>query len=323
MAGALVFLQHEGGRLSRASLGALSAARQLQQYWRLTELCGLCLGASARVAAEEALQFGLERVLFSEAAGLEKFVSSTYCGWILQALSRTGAEALVAAGTSTGKDLLPRVAGRWDAAQATDVCGVSADGSLQRYMYAGNIVAEIELVGSRRCVTIRTSTFPPAQKDAVAGAIEELPAPEETVIPGVEVQEYRFSGGGRPELSDARIIVSGGRGLQSAQAFQQCVLALADRLGAAVGASRAAVDAGYAPNDWQVGQTGKTVAPELYIALGISGAIQHLAGMRGSRVVIAINKDKDAPIFDISDYGVVGDVQESVQTLLKLLNKPA
>jgi electron transfer flavoprotein alpha subunit len=210
-----------------------------------------------------------------------------------------------------------------DGAQASDIIGVNADGSLKRPVYAGNIIAEVEVLTPNRVVSVRGTAFPAANKEGAKGQVKELslaadPELREQVRFG-EVVSYQQSKADRPELADAEVIVSGGRALGSAESFEQIIFPLADALNGAVGASRAAVDSGYAPNDWQVGQTGKVVAPNLYIAVGISGAIQHLAGMKDSKVIVAINKDPDAPIFEVADYGLVADLFQVVPQLTDAL----
>jgi electron transfer flavoprotein alpha subunit len=222
-------------------------------------------------------------------------------------------EAFVAAATTTGKNVMPRVAALLDVMQVSDVMEVLAPDTFRRPTYAGNAIQTVRAKDAKKVLTVRTASFAAAASSDKAVAVETVAAPAD---PGLSTFiEDRLSGGERPELASAKIIISGGRALGSREKFMQVIVPLADKLGAAVGASRAAVDAGYAPNDWQVGQTGKIVAPDLYIACGISGAIQHLAGMKDSKVIVAINKDAEAPIFQVADYGLVADLFEVLPEL--------
>ncbi|MEY4667639.1 MAG: hypothetical protein RL518_338 [Pseudomonadota bacterium] len=312
MGNILLFIQHVDGKVLKGTLSALSAARELKGPWQANQIVGVALGAGAQVAAKEMLGYGLSSVRYSEDALFEKYRAEPYARGIALAAKELSASTVVGLASSTGKDVLPRVAVLLDAAQASDIIGVNADGSVKRPMYAGNIIAEVELLSSSRVVSVRSTAFSPATQEAGGSECAELalagdPELHEQQRFG-EIVGYEISKADRPELSDAAIVVSGGRALGSAENFQKVVFPLADAFGAAIGASRAAVDSGYAPNDWQVGQTGKVVAPNLYISVGISGAIQHLAGMKDSKVIVAINKDPDAPIFEIADYGLVADL---------------
>jgi electron transfer flavoprotein alpha subunit len=312
MAKALIFIQHEQGKVSKGSLVAVSAARQLASAWGCDGLVGVALGAGAKAAATEAAGYGLGTAYFSESPLFEKYRAEPYSRAIALAAREAGASTVLALASSTGKDALPRVAVLLDAAQASDIIGVNGDGSLRRPMYAGNIIADVELAPGNRVVSVRGTAFPPAAKEGSPGAVQELNVSADAELHEQprfgEIMGYEMSKAERPQLSDAEVVVSGGRALGSSDNFEKVIFPLADALGAAVGASRAAVDSGYAPNDWQVGQTGKVVAPKLYIAVGISGAIQHLAGMKDSKVIVAINKDPDAPIFEVADYGLVADL---------------
>lgn len=312
MGNILLFIQHVDGKVLKGTLSALSAARELKGPWQANQIVGVALGAGAQVAAKEMLGYGLSSVRYSEDALFEKYRAEPYARGIALAAKELSASTVVGLASSAGKDVLPRVAVLLDAAQASDIIGVNADGSVKRPMYAGNIIAEVELLSSSRVVSVRSTAFSPATQEAGGSECAELalagdPELHEQQRFG-EIVGYEISKADRPELSDAAIVVSGGRALGSAENFQKVVFPLADAFGAAIGASRAAVDSGYAPNDWQVGQTGKVVAPNLYISVGISGAIQHLAGMKDSKVIVAINKDPDAPIFEIADYGLVADL---------------
>jgi electron transfer flavoprotein alpha subunit len=312
MATILLFIQHVDGKVLKGTLCALTAARELKGAWQADQIVGVALGSGAQVAAQEMLGYGLSSVRYSENALFEKYRAEPYARAIALAAKELSASSVVALASSSGKDALPRVAVLLDAAQASDIIGVNGDGSVKRPMYAGNIIAEIELVAPARVVTVRSTAFSPATQEAGGAECAELSLagdPELHEQPRFgEIVGYEMSKADRPELADAAIVVSGGRALGSAENFEKVVYPLADAFGAAIGASRAAVDSGYAPNDWQVGQTGKVVAPNLYISVGISGAIQHLAGMKDSKVIVAINKDPDAPIFEIADYGLVADL---------------
>jgi electron transfer flavoprotein alpha subunit len=257
-------------------------------------------------------------VFFSERTELDNLLPLETSDAIAQVARACAADVIVAASTSIGKDVMPRVAVHLDGAQVSEVLAVNSDGSLVRPMYAGDVLATVALDAAVRIVTVRQTAFPPAAVASASGTVTE----SAIVLEGVSSGEYvgkEASGGERPELADASVVVSGGRALQSAENFQKVIFPLADVLGAAVGASRAAVDSGYAPNDWQVGQTGKVVAPQLYISVGISGAIQHLAGMKDSKVIVAINKDADAPIFEVADYGLVADLYQVVPELVEAI----
>jgi electron transfer flavoprotein alpha subunit len=245
---------------------------------------------------------------------LAHYLAEAFAPVVAEAAKAAGATWLVAAATAQGKDLLPRAAARLGAACATDVVGLGGEGAtvlLRRPMWAGNVMAEVELTSAVKAFTIRPTEFPPAQKEG-QGAVTPQPVAVDAAQLKTRFVEFQELKSERPELTEARVVVAGGRGTKGD--FKE-VEGLADDLGAAVGASRAAVDAGWVPNDWQVGQTGKVVAPELYVAAGISGAIQHLAGMKGSKVIVAINKDPEAPIFQVADYGLVADLFKALPEL--------
>lgn len=315
----IVFLEQSGGEIAKASLAALNAAKQIGTAWKDAELIGLTLGNDGEAAAKAASEYGFSKVYFSESEVLKEYTAVSYAKALETLIEQVGASCWVAAATTTGKDLLPRVNAKFDAGQASDILEVCEDGTLKRPMYAGDVIATVELLTEKRAVTVRASSFDPAEKRGAVGALEELKW-DSSDLPETQVVRFETSGGERPDLGDAEVVVSGGRAMGSKENFEQVLFPLADALNAAVGASRAAVDSGYAPNDWQVGQTGKIVAPGLYIALGISGAIQHLAGMKDSKVIVAINKDPDAPIFEVADYGLVADLFEAVPELVEALN---
>ncbi len=318
MGNILVYLDQNEGVLPKSAKIAITAAGELKGAWSKDKLIGVCLGKGASAAADEALTFGLDEVHFSEDAAYEKYRAVAYACACQSVYASASCDAAVATANTTGKDFFPRLAAKVDAVQASDIIGINSDGSLVRPMYAGDVIAEIELSGDHKFVTLRATAFDAAQPSSASGAKKELGSVDIPAIAG-EVVGYELSGGDRPELTDAEVVVSGGRAMQSEENFEKVLFPLADALGAAVGASRAAVDSGYAPNDWQVGQTGKVVAPNLYIAVGISGAIQHLAGMKDSKVIVAINKDPDAPIYEIADYGLVADLYEVVPELTEAI----
>lgn len=313
MGNILVYLQQDDNGITKASKAAINAATQFKSSASKGELIGLVLGKNAKSAAENAAKLGLSKVIFSEDVSVENYLAIPYTDAILKACNANNCDTVMAAATTTGKDCLPRVSVGLDAGQASDIIGVESDGKLIRPMYAGDVIAKVELLTEKKVISVRPTAFDPIQESG-SGSVEELSGPFGTEKNG-ELVNFEISGGDRPELTEAEIVVSGGRAMQSEENFEKYIFPLADALGAAVGASRAAVDSGYAPNDWQVGQTGKVVAPNLYIAIGISGAIQHLAGMKDSKVIVAINKDPEAPIYEIADYGLVADLYQVVPEL--------
>lgn len=307
----LLFAEHDNSALSEQTAKALSAAARIGG-----EIDILVAGSGARGVAEMASRLaGVRRVLLAEGNELAERLAEPTATLIL-GLS-AGYEVIVAPASATGKNVLPRVAALLDVMQVSDVIEVVAPDTFKRPIYAGNAIQTVQATDARIVLTVRTAGFPPAPAGDVAAPIEAVDAGGDVRLSAFV--ENRLSVSDRPDLGAARIVVSGGRALGSEEKFQDVILPLADRLGAAVGASRAAVDAGYAPNDWQVGQTGKVVAPDLYIACGISGAIQHLAGMKDSKMIVAINKDAEAPIFQVADYGLVGDLFDLLPELERQL----
>ncbi len=297
------------GHLNRdATAKAVTAAKQLG------DVTVLCAGARAKDAAAEAAKIeGVAKVLCAEDASLGHRLAEPTAALIV---SLTGDYThIMAPATTDAKNVMPRVAALLDVMVVSDVSGIIDADTFERPIYAGNAIQTVKSADSVKVITIRTSTFD-AAGDGGSASVEEIGAAD---TPGLtEWVEDKVAASDRPELTSAGIVVSGGRGIGSEENFQM-VEKLADKLGAAVGASRAAVDSGYAPNDWQVGQTGKVVAPDLYIAVGISGAIQHLAGMKDSKVIVAINKDEEAPIFQVADYGLVADLFTAVPELTEKL----
>ena len=310
----LLLAEHDNVALSELTARALTAASQMGEA---VDILVAGRGADG-VAAAAARLSGVCRVLLADAPAFEHRLAEPTAALIVALAKDYG--AIVAPATSTGKNVLPRVAALLDVMQLSEVVEVVAPDTFRRPIYAGNAIQTVRSRDAVKVVTVRTAAFAPtAAADGTADVVM-IGDGGDAGDPGLSrFVENRFAASDRPDLGAARIVVSGGRALGSAAQFQATILPLADKLGAAVGASRAAVDAGYAPNDWQVGQTGKVVAPELYIACGISGAIQHLAGMKDAKVIVAINKDADAPIFQVADYGLVGDLFDVLPELERQL----
>ena len=308
---ALVIAEHDHGTLKGATLNTVTAALQCGG-----EVHVLIAGANAAGAAQAAAQVaGVVKVLLAEAPGLAEQLAENVAAQVM-AVARNYTHLLFPA-TAHGKNVAPRVAALLDVAQISDAIKVISADTFERPIYAGNAIATVQSLDAIKVITVRTTGFDPAAAIGGSAAVETLAAVADTgmaVFVGSEIAKND-----RPELTAAKIIVSGGRALGSSEKFDSVLTPLADKLGAALGASRAAVDAGYAPNDWQVGQTGKIVAPQLYIACGISGAIQHLAGMKDSKVIVAINKDPEAPIFSVADYGLEADLFTAVPELVAAL----
>ncbi len=307
----LLVADHNNETLSPATAKALGAAAQLGG-----DVDILVAGHGCRGVAEQAAGLsGVAKIIVADAAHLEHQIAEEMTALILPMMD--GYDALVTAATTTGKNFMPRVAALLDVMQVSDITAVKAPDIFERPIYAGNAMQTVQTSDGKKVVTVRTTAFD-AAPDGGSAAIEDADVPEPVGIS--EFVSAELSKSDRPELTSARIVISGGRGMQSGDNFH-LLEKIADRLGAAVGASRAAVDAGFVPNDYQVGQTGKVVAPELYIAVGISGAIQHLAGMKDSKLIVAINKDEEAPIFQVADYGLVADLFEALPELDSELEK--
>ncbi|UZF90472.1 electron transfer flavoprotein subunit alpha/FixB family protein [Bosea sp. NBC_00550] len=295
----LLIADHDNVSIKDATAKALSAASQLGGPVHI-----LVAGEGAKAAADAAARLaGVEKVLLADDAAYGHALAEPLAALIVKLADSY--DAIVAPSTTTGKNVLPRVAALLDVMQVSDVTKVVSPDTFERPVYAGNAIQTVQSTDAKKLLTIRTASFQAAGEGGAA-AVETVSGAENPGNSSFKGEEVAKSD--RPELASAKIIISGGRALASSENFTNVIEPVADRLGAAMGASRAAVDAGYAPNDWQVGQTGKVVAPELYIAVGISGAIQHLAGMKDSKVIVAINKDEEAPIFQIADYGLVGDL---------------
>ncbi len=306
----LLVAEHDNAALSDQTAKALSAAAKIGGDVHI-----LVAGKGAKAAADAAAKLkGASKVLLAEAAELEQRLAEPMAALIVSLAGNY--DTILAPATTMGKNVMPRVAALLDVMQISEVTDVIDAKTFKRPIYAGNAIQTVEATDAKRVITVRTAGFQAASEGGSA-SMESVGA---AANPGLSsFVENRLSESDRPELTSAKIIISGGRALGSKEKFQEVMLPVADKLGAAVGASRAAVDAGYAPNDWQVGQTGKVVAPQLYIACGISGAIQHLAGMKDSKVIVAINKDEEAPIFQVADYGLVGDLFEILPELEKAL----
>ena len=304
----LVIAEHDNLSLRPATLNTISAAAKLGGDIAVLVAghgCAAAVSAAAAVA-------GVTRVLSAEAPHLQHPLAEDVAALVVSLAS--GYTHVLAPASSFGKNFMPRVAALLDVAQVSDIVAVESADTFIRPIYAGNALATVQSRDAVKVVTVRSTAFDPAPATGGSAAVSAIDVPASSGRSSFVSQELSQSA--RPELGAARIVVSGGRGLGSAESYHSVLEPLADKLGAALGASRAAVDSGYAPNDYQVGQTGKIVAPDLYIAIGLSGAIQHLAGMKESKVIVAINKDPDAPIFQVADYGLVGDLFELVPKLV-------
>ncbi len=301
----LLLAEVHNGHLNDSTAKALTAAAQLGAPVHI-----LVAGDAPEAAQAAAKLSGVDKVLTAAGDAFSHGLAEPLADLIVSLAPAY--DAIVAPATSNGKNVLPRVAALLDVAQVSEISKVISPDTFERPIYAGNAIQTVQATDAKKVLTVRTSTFA-ATGEGGAATIEAVAAPADSGLSRFKSEALATSD--RPELTSAKIIISGGRALQSAENFKTYIEPVADRLGAAVGASRAAVDAGYAPNDWQVGQTGKVVAPELYIAAGISGAIQHLAGMKDSKVIVAINKDEDAPIFQVADYGLVADLYAALPEL--------
>ena len=306
----LIIAEHDNASLKSATGNAVSAAQKIGG-----DMSILVAGHQCQAAAQAAAKIdGVKNVLVADAAHYAHGLGENLAAIIVGLAA--GYSHIIAPATTSGKNVMPRVAALLDVAQVSDVISVESPDTFVRPIYAGNALATVQSKDKIKVLTVRTSAFPNAASGAGNAAIENIAAAEDADLSEFVGQELTKSE--RPELGAARIVISGGRGMQNGENFKM-LETLADKLGAALGASRAAVDSGFVPNDYQVGQTGKVVAPDLYIAVGISGAIQHLAGMKDSKTIVAINKDPEAPIFAVADYGIVGDLFEIVPQLVKEL----
>ncbi|MBM4255592.1 MAG: electron transfer flavoprotein subunit alpha/FixB family protein [Deltaproteobacteria bacterium] len=319
MGNVLVFAEHQKGKFPKSTLIALQAGKEAA-----SKLGGNCiatvLGSGIDAAAKEISGYGVAKVIATDDPALANYLADAYASALEQLIKANDVSLLVATSTAVGKDLLPRVAARLGVGMATDVVTINADGTFKRPMYAGNALATVSLDGAVKVISVRGTAFDAAQPGGHA-PVEKASINLDASAKKMQFVSFNEIKSDRPQLTEARIVVSGGRGLKSGENFTTYLEPLVDALGAAMGASRAAVDAGFVPNDLQVGQTGKVVAPELYFAVGISGAIQHLAGMKDSKVIVAINKDPEAPIFNVADYGLVADLFKAVPELTEEVKK--
>ncbi|MCG1053935.1 electron transfer flavoprotein subunit alpha/FixB family protein [Mycetohabitans sp. B5] len=307
----LVIAEHDNAALKAATLNTVAAAQKLGG-----EIHVLVAGHNARGAADAAANVaGVAKVLLADAPQLSEGLAENVEATVLP-IAREYTHIVLPA-TAYGKNVAPRLAAKLDVAQLSDITAVVSADTFERPIYAGNAIATVQSADPIKVITVRGTAFDPVAADGGSASVQAIDAAP--AAPGVSFVSRELTKLERPELTSAQIIVSGGRGLGSGEHYTQVLEPLADKLGAALGASRAAVDAGYVPNDYQVGQTGKIVAPQLYIAVGISGAIQHLAGMKDSKVIVAINKDPEAPIFSVADYGLVGDLFTLVPELVNVL----
>ncbi|MEM7468901.1 MAG: electron transfer flavoprotein subunit alpha/FixB family protein [Pseudomonadota bacterium] len=308
----LIIAEHDNANLNPATLNAVAAGTKLDDSVDV-----LVAGAGCSAVADAAAKVtGVGKVLLADDASLANSLAENVAPVIVE-IAGNYSHVLFAA-TTTGKNVAPRVAALLDVAQISDILSVESADTFTRPIYAGNIIATVQSSDATKVITVRTTAFDPVNADGGSASVEAVGAGADSGLSSFVGEDLTKSD--RPELAAADIVVSGGRGVGSAENFA-IIEELADKLGAAVGASRAAVDAGYMPNDYQVGQTGKVVAPQLYVAIGISGAIQHLAGMKDSKVIVAINKDEEAPIFGVADYGLVGDLFKEVPNMVSALDK--
>jgi electron transfer flavoprotein alpha subunit len=308
----LLLAEHDNRSLKDATSKALTAAKQISADVHI-----LVAGQTCQPVADAAAKLdGVKKVLLADAPAYEHMLAEPTAALVVSLAGPY--EAILAPATTNGKNIMPRVAALLDVMQISEISKVVAPDTFERPIYAGNAIQTVRSLDPKKVITVRTAAFQPTGTGGSA-AIEPVTVAADPGLSGFVGEELSKSE--RPELTSAKIIISGGRAMQSRENFTKYIEPVADKLGAAVGASRAAVDAGYAPNDWQVGQTGKVVAPDLYIAVGISGAIQHLAGMKDSKVIVAINKDEEAPIFQVADYGLVADLYQALPELAQELEK--
>jgi len=308
----LILVEHDNSSLNDATLAVVTAAGKIGEVHALVagKDCGSVAEAAAKIE-------GVAKVLKADDAAYEHGLAENIAPLVAGLMENY--DAFLAPATTSGKNIAPRVAAHLDVMQISDILSVEGDKTFTRPIYAGNAIATVQSSDPKLVITVRGTSFEKAASEGGSASIEDASGPGNAGISSFVSREVA-DGGDRPELTSAKIIVSGGRALKDSETFNEIINPLADKLGAAIGASRAAVDAGYVPNDYQVGQTGKIVAPEVYIAVGISGAIQHLAGMKDSKVIIAINKDEDAPIFQVADIGLVADLYSAVPELTGALD---
>jgi electron transfer flavoprotein alpha subunit len=319
MAKGLILIEHDRREVKRPSLHAITAARELGGDYGL-----LLLGHDLGEMAQALTGFGASTVLIADDPALAEPLADRYAAVIADAFRKVGASTLLATSSTFSKDILPRVAALLDAPMLTDVLALEqAEGTLsyRRPVSAGSMLATVQLQGDKRVLTIRAAAFAAPENDSASSPVERLAVDPASLPDGMQFVSREERVSDRPDLTEARVVIGGGRPLKDKETFDRLVGGLADLLGGAIGATRAAVDTGLAPNDYQIGQTGKVIAPELYVALGISGAIQHLAGIKDARIIVAINKDPDAPIFQMATYGLVGDLHQLVPQLIEALRR--
>lgn len=304
----LIVAEHDGAQLKKATLHAISAAKLIPG-----QIHGLVIGKNVKAIADEFAGY-VGKVIVVEQDSLEHALAQPFAKVVSEVAKSLAATHVWAAATAFGKDLMPRVAERLNAGMASDILSVIDEKTFTRPMFAGDLIATVELTSAVKVVTARPTEFAAAER---LGAGEVASSTIDAGASSMKFVGFDAVKSERPELTEARVVVSGGRGLKGPEGFKQLVEPLADLFNAAIGASRAVCDAGWVPNDWQVGQTGKVVAPELYFAVGISGAIQHVAGMKGSKVIVAINKDPEAPIFQVANFGIVGDAFTIIPQLIE------
>jgi len=304
----LIVAEHDGTHVKKATLHAISAAKLIPG-----QIHGLVIGKNVKAVAEDFAGY-VGKVIVVEQDSLEHALAQPFAKVVSEVAKSLAATHVWAAATAFGKDLMPRVAERLSAGMASDILSVVDDKTFTRPMFAGDLIATVELTSAVKVITARSTEFEAATRLGAGEVASSAVDPGQSSMKFVGFDAVKSE---RPELTEARVVVSGGRGLKGPEGFKQLVEPLADLFNAAIGASRAVCDAGWVPNDWQVGQTGKVVAPELYFAVGISGAIQHVAGMKGSKVIVAINKDPEAPIFQIANFGIVGDAFTIIPQLIE------
>jgi electron transfer flavoprotein alpha subunit len=319
MGNVLVFGEHQHQKFAKTTLVAIAAGKDAASKSG-GECHAAVFGKGIDPLANELAEYGVKKVYAVDDAALEHYTADAHAAALAQLVKDKGIDLLVATATAVGKDLLPRVAALLGTGMASEVLSFNADGSMQRPMYAGNVIATVTIEGSPKVVSVRATAFDPATKSGKAD-VEKVSITIDAGAKKTKFVDFNEIKSDRPVLTEARIVVSGGRALKSGENFKTVLEPLVDAMGAAMGASRAAVDAGFVPNDLQVGQTGKVVAPDLYIAVGISGAIQHLAGMKDSKIIVAINKDAEAPIFQVADYGLVADLFKAVPEMKEEVEK--
>jgi len=320
MGDVLIFAEHQMGHFPKTTLIALHAGMELS-----TKCGGKAIAVVATDnpdgLAGELAKYPVSKVIALAHPALKNCLADAHAQALANLAKSTGAEYLLATATAAGKDLFPRIAARLGAPMASEITAINDDGTVVRPMYAGNVLATVGMDGPVKVITVRGTAFDAAKPSGAAAPVEKVNAEIDDATLKMEFVAFNQTKSDRPQLTEARIVVSGGRGLKSGENFKTVLEPLVDEMGAAMGASRAAVDAGFVPNDLQVGQTGKVVAPELYVAVGISGAIQHLAGMKDSKIICAINKDEEAPIFSVADYGLVADLFKAVPEMVEEVKK--